>query len=80
MPVIVGAPRSGTTLLRLMLDANPELAIGPETGFLPTLGALGKGSNARERVYSIVMNSPAWVDFGIGQTGLSECTYSYRAF
>ena len=29
---IVGMPRSGTTLLRLMLDAHPALAIPPETG------------------------------------------------
>lgn len=32
-PFIVGVPRSGTTLLRFMLDANSQLAIGPETGF-----------------------------------------------
>lgn len=31
-PFIVGVPRSGTTLLRLQLDAHPDLAIGPETG------------------------------------------------
>src|SRR5207342_1162868 len=34
MPIILGSPRSGTTLLRLMLDAHPALAIPPETGFL----------------------------------------------
>jgi hypothetical protein len=34
MPVIVSAHRSGTALLRLMLDAHPGLAIPPETGFL----------------------------------------------
>jgi Sulfotransferase family len=34
-PFVVGAPRSGTTLLRLMLDAHPELAIPPETYFIP---------------------------------------------
>jgi hypothetical protein len=31
---IVGCPRSGTTLLRLMLDAHPNIACGPETRFL----------------------------------------------
>lgn len=31
--MIVGCPRSGTTLLRLMLDAHPELAIPPEWYF-----------------------------------------------
>lgn len=34
MPFIVGVGRSGTTLMRLMLDAHPELAIPPETHFL----------------------------------------------
>jgi hypothetical protein len=35
MPIIVGVPRSGTTLLRLMLDAHSELAITHEAGFVP---------------------------------------------
>lgn len=32
---IVGCPRSGTTLLRRMLDAHPQLAITPETHWVP---------------------------------------------
>ena len=36
-PFIVGVSRSGTTLLRLMLDAHPLLAIPPETHFIPRL-------------------------------------------
>ena len=35
VPFVVGAPRSGTTLLRLMLDAHRDLAIPPETYFVP---------------------------------------------
>jgi hypothetical protein len=35
VPFVVGTPRSGTTLLRLMLDAHPQLAIPPETYFIP---------------------------------------------
>ncbi len=31
---IVGVPRSGTTLLRLMLDAHPRIACGPESPWL----------------------------------------------
>src|SRR2546423_2252370 len=31
---VVGCPRSGTTLLRLMLDAHPDIACGTETRFL----------------------------------------------
>jgi Sulfotransferase family len=31
---VVGCHRSGTTLLRLMLDSHPNISCGPETGFL----------------------------------------------
>lgn len=31
---ILGAPRSGTTLLRVMLDSHPAIACGPETPWL----------------------------------------------
>ena len=36
-PFIVANPGSGTTLLRMMLDAHPDLAIPPETHFVPDL-------------------------------------------
>ena len=32
---IVGFPRSGTTLLRRMVDAHPRIAITPETHWIP---------------------------------------------
>jgi len=34
---IIGSPRSGTTLLRLMLDSHPRLSCGEETHFLREL-------------------------------------------
>jgi len=34
---VVGCPRSGTTLLRLVLDAHPSIACGPETHVLEDL-------------------------------------------
>ncbi|MBX3014597.1 MAG: sulfotransferase [Caldilineaceae bacterium] len=37
---IIGAPRSGTTLLRLILDAHPHISCGPETGFLVDLAPI----------------------------------------
>jgi hypothetical protein len=40
MPIIVGVARSGTTLLRLMLDAHSELAITHEAGFVPAVSNL----------------------------------------
>lgn len=38
-PFIVGCPRSGTTLVRHMLDAHPEVAVPPESHFVPRLAA-----------------------------------------
>src|SRR4051812_43739731 len=34
MPFIVGCGRSGNTLLRMMLDSHPDMAIPPETEVL----------------------------------------------
>jgi Sulfotransferase family len=71
MPVIVGAPRSGTTLLRLMLDAHPQLAIPPETGFLTLASALrSAGQPLQTEVFVEAITSfppamPGWPDFGI---------------
>ncbi len=70
MPFVVGAPRSGTTLLRLMLDAHPELAIPPETGFLRLMPELnGRGDALRESFFQAVTtfpaSAPAWSDFQI---------------
>src|SRR5690606_25276914 len=40
---VLGCPRSGTTLLQLMLHAHPRIAIPPETRFvLPAYFARGK--------------------------------------
>lgn len=70
MPIIVGAPRSGTTLLRFMLDSHSTLAIPPETGFLPAVYALKQtGRQTRADFFDVVTtfsgDPPAWVDFGL---------------
>ena len=94
MPVIVGSPRSGTTLLRFMLDSHRELAIPPETGFL-SLGTKfrGRGDKLREKFFRAVTNfpsdAPGWPDFEISEesfraslTGIEPFTVAegYRAF
>ena len=94
MPIVVGSPRSGTTLLRLMLDAHSELSIPPETGFL-TLGPnlRGNGEQLRRNFYDAIVNyghpGPSWNDFEISKedfwSALSEITpfsvaEGYRAF
>lgn len=42
MPIIFigGMPRSGTTLLRVMLDAHPDIRCGEETRVIPRLLSL----------------------------------------
>jgi hypothetical protein len=70
MPIIVGAPRSGTTLLRFMLDSHPELAIPPETGFLSIADRFtGSGDALRRAFFDGVRmfppDAPGWNDFGL---------------
>jgi Sulfotransferase family len=54
MPVIVGIPRSGTTLLRMMIDAHPAVAVPPETGFLPALADLDPSTDVARAAWEII--------------------------
>ena len=73
MPIIVGAARSGTTLLRLMLDAHPELSIPSETRFVPELLKLeGKPQFLREQFYQIITKQRRWQEFNLSKTLLSD--------
>ena len=70
-PFVVGVGRSGTTLLRLMLDAHPALTIPPETHFAPELiSAAGKRRAKPERLAEIVVSQRQWGDFGLDATEL----------
>jgi hypothetical protein len=50
---IVGCQRSGTTLLRLMLDSHPRISCGPETGLLSDLAALQRRNAGYLRNYGL---------------------------
>ncbi|HSF41091.1 MAG TPA: sulfotransferase [Thermoanaerobaculia bacterium] len=60
MPFVVGVARSGTTLLRLMLDAHPELAIPHETHFIPAV--LREPQAGRESFFRRLTEFPTWQD------------------
>lgn len=62
LPFIVGVPRSGTTLLRLMLDAHRDLAIPPETWFLRRVPEASRRLGARRQLHRLVTGSPTWPD------------------
>jgi hypothetical protein len=63
VPFVVGVARSGTTLLRMMLDSHPDVAIPPESHFIPAAARGWKG--AREPLATFVDQvtaDPHWPD------------------
>jgi hypothetical protein len=77
-PFVVGVARSGTTLLRLMLDAHPALAIPPETHFIPKLAKAleepvpGGEDELRERAHALITGHRRWPDFALDAGELRE--------
>lgn len=66
MPFVVGVARSGTTLLRLMLDAHPQLAIPAETHFLVPVSKLsGSGEELRKAFFETVTGFETWEDLDV---------------
>jgi hypothetical protein len=62
VPFIVGVGRSGTTMLRLMLDAHPDLAIPPETHFVPdVIEAINDGADPA-KVVEVMQTVRQWGD------------------
>jgi hypothetical protein len=65
-PVIVlGVRRSGTTLLRVMLDRNPELAIPDESYFVPKIAERHRGRIDPERFLDDLRRLPTLVEWGV---------------
>jgi hypothetical protein len=72
-PFIVGTGRSGTSLLRLMFDSHPDLAIPPETEFIHRLRKTWLDSGEQlEPVVATLVGSRRWVDFGLREDELRE--------
>jgi acyl-coenzyme A synthetase/AMP-(fatty) acid ligase/acyl carrier protein len=71
VPFIVGAPRSGTTMLRLMLDAHPNLAMPPETHFIPMLASVWqRASDPLGAALDALQAHERWPDFELDPESL----------
>src|SRR6476620_9259752 len=65
-PFVAGIARAGTTLLRLMLDAHPQLTIPPETHFVPDVIRLARrDGGTRVRMVRTMTRHARWGDFGL---------------
>ena len=72
-PFVVGVGRSGTTLLRLMLDSHPQLAIPPETGFVPdVIRACGRRGARAPQVMALLREQRSWGDFDLDEGELER--------
>lgn len=70
VPYVVGVPRSGTTLLRMMLDAHSTLAIPQETDFGPALQAFERGGV--EAALEAIVGGELWGDYGLRAEDLAR--------
>jgi len=64
--------RSGTTLLRLMLDAHPQLAIPPETHFIPGLVEACERGAGPDQALALLSGDRRWPDFRLDSDELLE--------
>ena len=74
-PFVVGVGRSGTTLLRLMLDHHPEMAVPPETHFFESLlAASGRIRFGPDEALRSITEDPRrrWNDFGMTEDELLD--------
>jgi hypothetical protein len=82
MPVVVGVGRSGTTLLRLMLDAHPELCMPGETGFLlPVFDAFRAGVQLdAARFADVVTSFHTWPDLAMDPATFTAAVHRLDPF
>jgi hypothetical protein len=78
-PFIVANPGSGTTLLRMMLDSHTELAIPPETHFIPDVIQRAREIRTEAdrkptpaELTAVITGNRRWADFGLDEGALRE--------
>lgn len=69
---VLGVRRSGTTLLRVMLDRHPELAIPDESYFIPQLARRHRGAVNARRFVDDLRRLPTLIDWGVSAESVAE--------
>ncbi|HEV2496029.1 MAG TPA: sulfotransferase [Terriglobia bacterium] len=73
---IVGCPRSGTTLLQGLVNAHPQIAITPETHWIPRIFEGRKGLTREgmvtPKLISLLLEQPRFTRLGVGHDEVSE--------
>lgn len=69
---MVGAARSGTTLLRMMLDAHGQLAVPFETQLLPELMDAHEAGAGAAELAEMLTTHRRWSDFGLDPAGIRD--------
>ncbi len=77
----VGSGRSGTTLLRMMLDSHPQLAVPPETHFIPHVArACRLADDPAGHFVDAIVGHERWLDFGLDAGKLRERVMEIQPF
>jgi hypothetical protein len=79
-PFVVGVGRSGTTLLRLMLDAHPQVAVPPETHFIPDVIKACDRGEGPDAVVEVLRSSRRWGDMGIPDEAMRSAFHAVGRF
>ncbi|MBV8976736.1 MAG: sulfotransferase [Alphaproteobacteria bacterium] len=79
-PFIVGIGRSGTTLLRLMLDAHRDLAIPGETHFLLPLARERVRPRSPEEFVALATQSQSWDNLTISAESFAAIVDTVQPF
>ncbi len=70
-PFVCGVTRSGTTLLRLMLDSHPQMAIPGETHWVPKLiKAQERSKHSGDELADLIIDHKRWGDFHLDASEL----------
>ena len=70
--IVLGVRRSGTTLLRVMLDRNPSLSVPDESYFVPQLARRHRGSVDPAAFLDDLRRLPTLVEWGLSADAVAR--------